>query len=110
MRLMSKSSIITDAPNPHPGFGLREDLLEPMAQSVDDVARATGLPAARIAAVLDGAEAIDANFDLRFGRFFGFSPGYFMRLQVLHDIAAARRSVGAELDSITPLALQTAAE
>lgn len=107
---MSKSPTITDAPNPHPGFGLREDLLEPLGQSVDDVARATGLTPARIAAVLDGAIAIDADFDLRFGRYFGFSPGYFMRLQLQHDIAAARQSVGAELDAITPLALRTAAE
>jgi addiction module HigA family antidote len=105
---MSKSSTITDAPNPHPGYGLREDLLEPLGQSVDDVARATGLAADQIAAVLDGAEPIDAAFDLRFGRYFGFSPGYFLRLQVQHDIAAARQSVGADLDSITPL--QTAAE
>jgi addiction module HigA family antidote len=107
---MSKSPIITDAPNPHPGFGLRDDLLEPLGQSVDDVARATGLAPARISAVLDGAEPIDADFDLRFGRYFGFSPGYFLRLQLQHDIAAARQLVGAELDAITPLALQTAAE
>lgn len=107
---MSKSSIITDAPNPHPGFGLREDLLEPLGQSVDDVARATGVTAAHITAVLDGANPIDADFDLRFGRYFGFSPGYFMRLQLQHDIAAARQSVGVELEAITPLALRTAAE
>lgn len=107
---MSKSPTIIESPNPHPGFGLRGDLLEPLAQSVDDVASATGLTAARISAVLDGAQAIDADFDLRFGRYFGFSPGYFMRLQVQHDIAAARQSVGAALDAITPLALRTAAE
>lgn len=105
---MSKSPTITDAPNPHPGLGLREDLLEPLGQSVEDVARATGLSVERIAAVLDGAEPIYADFDLRFGRYFGFSPGYFMRLQLQHDIATARQSVGAELDAITPL--QTAAE
>jgi antitoxin HigA-1 len=108
MRLMSKSSTITDAPNPNPGFGLREDLLEPLGQSVEDVARATGLSTARIAAVLDGKEPIDAHFDLRFGRYFGYSPGYFMRLQLQHDIATARQTVGAELDAITPF--QTAAE
>lgn len=105
---MSKSSIITDAPNPHPGFGLREDLLEPLGQSADDVARATGLRAARIDAVLDGTQAIDAEFDLRFGRYFGFSPGYFLRLQNQFDLAEARRTAGTSLDAITPL--QTAAE
>ncbi|MCU0892672.1 MAG: HigA family addiction module antitoxin [Sandarakinorhabdus sp.] len=96
--------------NPHPGFGLREVLLEPLGQSVDDVARATGLSGERIAAVLDGTEAIDADFDLRFGHYFGFSPGYFMRLQLQHDLAAARQSVGPALEAIKPLALQTAAE
>lgn len=105
---MSKSLTITDAPNPHPGFGLREDLLEPLGQSVDEVARATGLHSDRVAAVLDGMQAIDAEFDLRFGRYFGFSPGYFLRLQIQHDIAQARRAAGAALDAITPL--QTAAE
>ena len=108
MRSISKSPIITDAAHPHPGFGLREDLLEPMGQSVDDVARATRLSAARIAAVLDGRVPIDATFDLRFGRYFGFSPGYFMRLQLQHDIAAARISAATELDAIIPL--QIAAE
>lgn len=104
---MSKLPTITDAPNPHPGFGLREDLLEPLGQSAEDVARATGLAADRIDAVLNGAEAIDAEFDLRFGRLFGFSPGYFLRLQNQFDLAEARRAAGAALDAITPL--QTAA-
>lgn len=105
---MSKSPTITDAPNPHPGYGLREDLLEPLGQSAVDIARATGLPASRIDAVLDGTQAIDAEFDLRFGRYFGFSPGYFLRLQNQFDLAEARRAAGAALDAITPL--QTAAE
>jgi addiction module HigA family antidote len=108
MPLMSKSSIITDAPNPHPGFGLREDLLEPLGQSADAVARATSLLASRIDAVLDGEATIDAEFDLRFGRYFGFSPGYLLRLQNQFDLAQARRDAGEALDAITPL--QTAAE
>jgi len=105
---MSKSPTITDAPNHHPCFGLREDLLEPLGQSAADVARATGLLATHIDAVLDGEATIDAEFDLRFGRYFGFSPGYFLRLQNQFDLAQARRDAGEALDAITPL--QTAAE
>lgn len=105
MPKMSKSPSTTEErlPNPYPAEGLREDLLDALGVSVADVAKATGLPAAGIDAVLDGTRRVDAEFDLRFTRYFGFTPGYLLRLQVACDLAEARITVGSDLDRIRPL-------
>ena len=101
---MSKSLITTEAslPNPHPGAGLRVDLFEESGVSIDEAALATGLSVEAIEGFLNGTHRVDAEFDLRLGRYFGFSPGYFLRLQNAHDIDAAKRAAGAEIDRIQP--------
>jgi antitoxin HigA-1 len=40
----------------------------------------------------------------RLARYFGLSEGFFLRLQTDHDIMQTRRTLGAELDRITPRA------
>ncbi len=103
--MVPKSPIITEvqSANPPPGAGLRDDLLAPLGVGVAVVAAATGLSVAAIDGFLEGTRCIDADFDLRFGRCFGFSPGYLLRLQVAHDLEAAARTAGDALARIEPL-------
>lgn len=108
--MMSKLSITTDEalPNPHPGADLRADLFDAMGVGVDEAALATGLSIGAIEAFLDGSARVDANLDLRLGRYFGFSPGYFLRLQNAYDLEVARRSAGSAIENIRPRAEQAA--
>ncbi|HEY5306306.1 MAG TPA: addiction module antidote protein, HigA family, partial [Pseudolabrys sp.] len=42
--------------------------------------------------------------DLRLGRYFGLSEGFFLRLQAAYDLMARRRQIGQKLKAIKPRA------
>lgn len=104
---MSKSSTTTEGPGllplTTPGEILLEEFLKPLDLSQTALARAIGVPPRRINEIVLGKRAITADTDLRLGRFFGLSEGFFLRLQTAHDIEAHRRRIGASLEAITPL-------
>ena len=101
---MSKSQTTTDAslPNPHPGADLRADLFEASGISIGEAALATGLSVDAINGFLDGTTRVEAELDLRLGRYFGFSTGFFLRLQNAYDLEEAKRASGAEIEAIQP--------
>lgn len=105
-RTMSKSSTITegvDAPyNPSPGDILMEDFLRPLGLSQTALARAIGVPPRRINEIVLGKRAITADTDLRLGRYFRMSEGFFLRLQTLHELRAVKSAIEDQLASITP--------
>lgn len=100
-RIMSKSPTTTDLlKNPHPGEVLRLDLLEPMGISQNGLARAIGVPPRRINEIVHGKRAVTADSDLRLARYFGFSEGFFLRLQNAYDLMERKRQLGDALDRI----------
>jgi len=91
---------------PHPKVSdfLRDDLMAPLALSQTAVAKAAGIPLARINQILLGKRSISAETDLRLCRLFGLSDGYFLRWQTTQDLAAAKDALGAKLEQVKPLA------
>jgi len=87
-----------------PGDILREEFLVPMSITQAMLARATGLAPACVSEVVNGKRAVTAEVDLRLGRYFGLSEGYWLRLQAAHDLMAARRRIAGELRRIKPRA------
>jgi addiction module HigA family antidote len=105
MRTKSKSSTTTDLlSNPHPGKILSEEFLKPMALSQTALARAIGVPPRRINEIVLGKRAITADTDLRLGRYFGMSEGFFLRLQTDYELMHRRRLIGDQLKAIRPRA------
>jgi addiction module HigA family antidote len=90
--------------NVHPGDILREDFLIGSEIPLAEVAAGTGLSEARLKALLDTSEDVDADADLRLARYFGISEGFFLGLQNDFDMEEVRRSRGRELDRIVPRA------
>jgi addiction module HigA family antidote len=90
--------------NVHPGDILREDFLIGSEIPLAEVAEGTGLGEARLIAILNGREAVNADADLRLARYFGMSEGFFLALQNDFDLEEVRRSRGGELDRIVPRA------
>jgi addiction module HigA family antidote len=90
--------------NVHPGDILREDFLIGSEIPLAEVAEGTGLAEARLKALLDTSEDVDADADLRLARYFGISEGFFLGLQNDFDLEEVRRSRGRELDRIIPRA------
>ena len=104
---MSRSSTITNPDwlhNSHAGEMLASEFLEPLGLTVDALATAIDLPTERVRAVVDGSKRMDAELDLRLGRYFRMSEGFFLRLQSNYELLEAKRALKGELDRIVPRA------
>ena len=106
---MSKSPTITDIgdpadwlPNAHAGEILMSEFMEPLDLSVADLAQKLDLAAARLSAIIDGTAPVDAETDLRLGRYFGMSDGFFLRLQNSYDLLAAKRALWPAILQVAP--------
>jgi addiction module HigA family antidote len=95
--------------NPHPGEILKEEFLNEIGMSQNQLAHAIGVPGNRIHAIVKGTRDITADSDLRLCRFFGLSEGYFLRLQNAYDTLEARRRLAGEIARIKPYKPQAAA-
>jgi antitoxin HigA-1 len=88
--------------NPHPGEILREEFLNEIGMSQNQLAEAIGVPGNRIHAIVRGTRDITADTDLRLCRFFRLSEGYFLRLQNAYDTLEAKRRLADRLARIEP--------
>lgn len=86
--------------NPHPGVLLRDEFLEPLQLSQNQLARALQVPPNRIHAIVNGMRDITADTDLRLCKFFDLSDGFFLRLQNAYDTLEAKRKIAASIAQI----------
>jgi antitoxin HigA-1 len=89
---------------PTVGEILLEEFLRPLDLSQNALARALFVPPRRINEIVLGKRSVTADTDLRLTRYFRLSEGYFLRLQMQHDIRVERRALGKKLDAIQPRA------
>ena len=103
---MSRSSTTTSEllHNPHAGEILLEEFMKPLGLSQSGLARAIGVPPRRINEIVLGKRAVTADTDLRLGRYFSMSEGFFLRLQADYDLEEQKRKLGAALLRIEPRA------
>lgn len=86
-----------------PGELLDTEFLQPLGVSQYRLAKAIAVPASRISEIVTGQRAISADTDLRLCRFFGLSPGYWLRAQAAHDTEVASAELAEEIEQIQPL-------
>src|SRR4026207_1196836 len=77
----------------HPGEYLKE-LLDELELSQYRFARQVCGPAMRISHLVNGARPITAELALRFGRYFGQDPRYWVNLQSRYDMDVAEERLG----------------
>lgn len=82
----------------HPGRILKEDLLEPLGMSVNQLAVQLRVPANRLHQVVHGRRAITPDTSIRLGRYFGFSPEFWHNMQKHYEFELARRSSQAGIE------------
>lgn len=73
----------------HPGDILAE-ALDDLDMSMNRLAKAIGVPANRINAIVAGTRSITGETALRLGRYFGTTAEYWLNLQTRYDLEMAR--------------------
>lgn len=75
-----------------PGEVLVEQFMRPLGLRPTLLAREIGVPVNRVTEIQSGRRRITAQTALLFGRYFGTSPEFWLRLQMEYDLRIARRS------------------
>lgn len=88
-----------------PGEMLEEEFLKPMGLSKYALAKAIGVPATRIGEIVAGTRSVTAETDLLLCRFFGLSEGWWLNLQMRHDLVMAHQRIDSQLEKVQPFAL-----
>ncbi len=84
----------------HPGQILDEEFLQPMNITQYRLAKAIGVDARRIHAIVHGQRSITAETALLFSRFFGNSAGFWMGLQSQYDLENAEDRLADRLSMV----------
>ena len=88
----------------HPGLVLREEL-DDIGLSANALAKAIGVPANRVTAILNGERGITADTALRLGRYFDTTAQFWLNLQQAWQIRRAERRAGSRMIETSPCVL-----
>ena len=77
----------------HPGEILSEEFLRPMG-----IAKDISVPPRRVNEIVHGKRSITADTALRFGRFFGMPPQFWLNLQNRYDLEVTEDLISSRLD------------
>ena len=72
----------------HPGRVLKDELAE-LGVTPTEFARQIDVPANRISQIVNGKRSITGDTALRFGRWFGVEPQFWLNLQAHFDLVCA---------------------
>ena len=94
----------TDREPTHPGEMLREEFLQPMGITQQQLADSIHVPFQRINELVNGKRGVTPSTSLRLAKFFGVSEDFWMNLQTRWDLYRAKKKEQAVLDEIKPAA------
>ncbi|SPF46390.1 Addiction module antidote protein, HigA family [Candidatus Sulfopaludibacter sp. SbA4] len=87
----------------HPGETIKEDVLVPLHMSVNQLAKALAVDAARLNEIVRGRRGITADTALRLARYLGTSAEFWVGLQADYELRVARREKLKEIErQVTP--------
>ncbi|WP_016754099.1 HigA family addiction module antitoxin [Leptospira santarosai] len=89
--------------NIHPGEILLEDFLKPMGITAYKLAQSAHIDQKRISEIIHGRRSITADTALRFSRFFGNSPEFWLSIQAHYDLELKQSELKNELKTIKKL-------
>jgi addiction module HigA family antidote len=94
--------MINRIPNIHPGEILLEEFLKPMGITAYRLSKETKIDQTRISGIIKGKRGISVDTALRFSKFFGNSPEFWINLQSHFEIEEKKREMDRELKKIKP--------
>lgn len=81
-----------------PGEILRDDFMEPMGISMNQLSRDIAVPPNRISEIINGKRGITADTALRLERYFGIEAQFWLNLQSEYDLRIIKRKIGADIE------------
>lgn len=87
-------------PNIHPGEILLEEFLKPMNITAYRLAKGTNIDQTRISEIIKGKRSITIDTALRFSKFFGNSPEFWINIQIHYDLEEKKVLMAKELKRI----------
>lgn len=95
----------------HPGEILREEFMTPLRLSMNKMVMALRVPVTRITDIVNERGGITADTALRFARYFGNAPAFWMNLQTRYDPEVAEDQMSAKVSrDVQPLETAAARE
>jgi addiction module HigA family antidote len=91
----------------HPGEVLREEFMQPLNLSANQLARDLDVPTNRITEIIarDNPRSVTPDTALRLARYFGTSPEFWLNLQIGYDLSKATMELGPRInDRVRPRA------
>lgn len=94
--------------NIHPGEILSEEFLIPLGISAYKLAKETAIPQTRVSEIIKGRRRITADTALRFSKYFGTTPKFWLGLQDDFDLEEEQHLIFHDLKNIKTLEHQAA--
>jgi addiction module HigA family antidote len=89
--------------NIHPGEILEIEFLKPLGISAYRLSKSIGVQQTRISLILKGKRGVSADTAIRFSKFFGTSPEFWMNLQREYDLRKVKTELKETIDLIVPV-------
>lgn len=86
-----------------PGVILKEEFLIPYGISGYALAKAIGVSHQCITGIVNGDRKITPVTDLKLCKYFGLSDGWWLRGQIMYDLAEAKKNLLNEIENIKPI-------
>lgn len=90
-------------PTPTVGEILKDEFLEPLGITSDDLAKALRVSTDAVSDLIFGKRRVTTDMALRLSRLFGMSDGFWINLQADIDIRNRKRALESELEKIHPI-------
>ena len=81
-----------------PGEILKEDFLEPLGISMNQLSRDISVPPNRISEIVNGKRGITADTALRLERYFGIEARFWLNLQAEFDLRIMKRKIWDDIE------------
>jgi antitoxin HigA-1 len=81
-----------------PGEILREDFMEPMGISINQLSRDISVPPNRISEIVNGKRGLTADTALRLERYFGVEAQFWLNLQSEYDLRMMKRKIWNDIE------------
>ncbi len=81
-----------------PGEILREDFMEPLGISINQLSRDLSVPPNRISEIVNGKRSITADTALRLERYFNVEAQFWLNLQTEYDLRLIKRKIWSDIE------------